>query len=214
MEQGEFVQDVCKSDLFRQLGYRNQHEALDECLAAHGLTSTSKARISLAKRDEVSQVLSEHFLRVCRRGDCQALSTHVANGRAIVAATSRSTCDVCGGSAAGVALERMQQACADAGWTKICVVGGSPNTRAEISRTLKPPPEIRLVDGTASRTRASAKQDLAWADHVVLWGGTELAHKVSGLYHGEPCCSSFVRRSVQALWEHIAVAARRKTVGE
>ena len=50
--------------------------------------------------------------------------------------------------------------------------------------------------------------EIAWADHVVLWGGTQLGHRVSTLYSGSAHCSTVMKRSVQGLWEHLAEAAR------
>ncbi len=42
--------------------------------------------------------------------------------------------------------------------------------------------ELRLVDGTRHRPIDRAKADLDWADRVLLWGATELHHKVSKQY--------------------------------
>src|SRR5262249_57717632 len=46
--------------------------------------------------------------------------------------------------------------------------------------------ELRLVDGTERRTVTQARLDLDWADLVLLWGGSELDHRVSTLYTGAP----------------------------
>src|SRR5262249_6039895 len=46
--------------------------------------------------------------------------------------------------------------------------------------------ELRLVDGTERRTLGQARLDLEWADLVLLWGGSELDHRVSTLYTGAP----------------------------
>ena len=44
--------------------------------------------------------------------------------------------------------------------------------------------EWRFVDGTARRTEAATRADIAWADVVVIWAPTRLAHTVSDLYTG------------------------------
>lgn len=203
------MKDRSKADLFRSLGYADGHDELDARLVEVGLTTPGKTRISAAKRAAVETALEEGFVRVCRRGDCQALAADRWPDRSRVTAGEQSDCEVCGGSAAAVARESAIGACARAGWRRVCIVGGSPNTRTAIEREHRPPPDLRLVDGTVARSRSLAKDDLAWADHVVVWGGTQLDHKVSKLYTRAPTCTTVARRSVQALWEHISIAAER-----
>jgi len=207
------MSDLAKVDMFNLLGYAGSYDELDAHLVASGLTTKSKERICATKREIVAAALSERFLRVCRRGDCQARARLLAHGRAVVPATSSGTCQVCGGSAAAGSLAEMERACTAAGWRRLCVVGGSPKSRLEIRETIRPPLEVRLVDGTASRTGPEARDDIQWADHVVLWGGTELDHKVSNLYGRAAKTSTLVKRSVQELWAHIASAAIRAAAG-
>lgn len=203
------MSDVSKTELLTSLGYASHHENLLSQLMEAGLTHPRKTRISVAKTKQVVAVLARHFLRVCRRGDCQARASQFAQGRYPVAATSSSMCELCGGSAAALPLREMQAACARAGWSRLCIVGGSPNARKEIRQSIVPPPEIMLVDGTKARSLAVARDDLAWADHVVLWGGTQLDHKVSNLYNRASHCSTVAKRSVQELWAHVARAAEQ-----
>ncbi|MCB9833570.1 MAG: hypothetical protein H6807_13960 [Planctomycetes bacterium] len=200
--------DIEKGDLLRQLGFASDHELLLAKLEEAGLTNARKARIAASKTEAVATALAEAFIRVCTRGDCQERGRVVAKGRAVVKATAPSSCDVCSGSAASPALKAMQKACAKVGWTRICVVGGSPNARREIESTEAAPIEFRLVEGTKARTKKAAAADLAWADLVVIWGGTQLDHKVSKLYMGDPKCSSMAKRSVAELFGHVAEAAR------
>lgn len=201
--------DIAKTALLGQLGYGPPFQALLECLEAAGLTHAGKSRISLEKQAEVKAVLEAAFVRVCSRGDCQAAAPGLEGGRRVTAAAAPAHCTVCGGSALAPAARRMVDACARAGWTRVCVVGGSPNARKEIQQGHTPPPEIRLVDGTIARTRQQARVDLEWADHVVLWGSTQLDHKVSGLYSASPRCTTVNRRSVQELYQHLAESAER-----
>lgn len=65
---------------------------------------------------------------------------------------------------------------------RLVVVGGTPATREELARLLGAQIELRLVDGTVHRPIERAKADLEWADKVLLWGATELHHKVSKQY--------------------------------
>lgn len=199
--------DIAKSVLLEELGYGPPFQALLECLEEAGLTRSAKARISLDKREEVRVLLESRFVRVCGRGDCRSALEGLGDARATAAAATQAHCAVCGGSALAPAARRMREACARAGWTRVCVVGGSPNARREIQQGHTPPPEIRLVDGTIARTRQQARTDLEWADHVVLWGSTQLDHKVSNLYSDAPTCTTVNRRSVQELYQHLAESA-------
>jgi hypothetical protein len=200
--------DPLKTDLLLALGYAAPQDQALALLDASPLSNPRKTRISPDKRAAVATLLADRLLRVCQRGDCQARAAKLPDGRIPVAATSSADCDLCGGAAAAPALAAMRAACARAGWTRVCVVGGSPAVRQEIRQTAAPPPELRLIDGTIARTAPQARNDLAWADHVVLWGGTQLGHRVSTLYSGSAHCSTVMKRSVQGLWEHLAEAAR------
>jgi len=65
---------------------------------------------------------------------------------------------------------------------KLVVVGGSPSVREELRAGAAPEWSLRLIDGTERRTLSQAQNDLEWADVVLIWGGSELDHKVSKLY--------------------------------
>ncbi len=59
--------------------------------------------------------------------------------------------------------------------------------REELRDALSIRLELRLVDGTERRTPGPGPaQDLDWAELVLLWGGSELDHRVSSLYTGAP----------------------------
>ena len=66
------------------------------------------------------------------------------------------------------------------------IVGGSPSVREELRDGLGTRLDLRLIDGTERRTLTQARLDLDWADLVLLWGGSELDHRVSRLYTGAP----------------------------
>ncbi|MFA7332465.1 MAG: hypothetical protein WC326_15455 [Candidatus Delongbacteria bacterium] len=201
--------DVPKGDFFIRLGYANHHDELNQALAAAGLTRLDKPRIQLTKLDPAATRLEEDFIRVCRRGDCRRTAHLDAGNRVAVAALTPEACQICGGKALSQACDRMRSACQHAGITKLCVLGGSPKSREEIRRSLPRELDVRLVDGTATRSLKEARDDVAWADLVVIWAGTQLDHKVSGLYVAAPRRSSVARRSVQELFTHIAGVATR-----
>lgn len=210
--------DVPKKELLRSLGYAGPYELLDSLLVSARLTTPHKARMSSRKRNEVADVLKKLTVRVCRRGDCQQRAQEVAGERQIVQAVSPGCCEICRGSAAAPELQAMVKACRAAGWKRLCIVGGSPKTRAEIKATVGEVLEVRLIDGTVARTRREALADLAWADHVVLWGSTELDHKVSSLYKPDnkryaSKVTTVVCRSIQQLWRHVAEAAENRRHG-
>ncbi len=64
---------------------------------------------------------------------------------------------------------------------RVLVVGGSPTTRSELRDLVGRSLDLRFVDGTAHRNKRRSKLDVAWADIVVVWGNTQLGHKVSEL---------------------------------
>ncbi len=206
--------DMAKPDFLRKLGYADHHEELNHALAEAGLTRLDKPRIHLDKRERAAALLEGLFLRVCRRGDCLLAAPALAGQRTLTGAATPDACQLCGGQALARARERMAQACARAGWSRLCILGGSPNSRVEISRSLPESLEARLVDGTATHSLKEARDDLEWAHHVVIWAGTQLDHKVSTLYLGAASRSSLARRSVQELFAHIADAAERRRQDE
>ena len=189
---------VRKSDLFARLGYGGGHDLLELALEEVGLSRPGKDGIAAGKEDDVRRVLAERFVAVCSRGDCRADAEEVADGRIVVAASSQEECAVCGGSANRRAVDEMVAAYRAAGLGRLCVVGGSPNTRVELERLVAGRVELRLIEGTVVRTLKQAHADLAWADRVALWGGTILDHKVSSQYKGAHVIQ-MARRSIQEL---------------
>jgi hypothetical protein len=110
-------------------------------------------------------------------------------------------------------LSRAAQALTEAGIRKLVVVGGTPATREELERLLAGKVELRLVDGTRHRPIERAKADLEWADRVLLWGATELHHKVSKQYADAPAAKARVvhvpRRGVAQLLSGAVESVRR-----
>lgn len=189
---------IAKADLFARLGYAGLYDLLEAALEEAGLSRAAKKAISPDKQDDVAALLADRFIAVCSRGDCQADAPELADGRTLVAAVSSLHCEVCHGSSNARAVDAMIDALTRAGMRRLCVVGGSPNTRHVFEELVAGRIELRMVDGTGSRNSAQARADLAWADRVAIWGATMLDHKVSLLYQGRHVIQ-LARRGIREL---------------
>lgn len=195
--------DVALRDLLAELGYSGPNEAPARAeLERAGLTRPGKQRIALHKRPDVERVLHEAFLLLCARASCRELAA--GEPRQVLRAERPGDCAGCGGSGNRQAIDRMCQAMAARGLVRLAVVGGSPSVREELLRLVGDRLELRLIDGTERRTQGEARNDLRWAQLCVVWGGTELDHKVSGLYTGgEGTVLTVHRRGIAALCEGV-----------
>lgn len=176
-------EEIDKAALFRELGYAH-HDECEAILAAAGLTNARKSRIRVSKRDEAQRLLEARLFKVCNRGDCRDAARTRAGSRTIISAAAQQHCEVCAGSINQSAVDDLVDAARRAGVTRLCVVGGSPPTREDLRRAINDRLEFRGIDGTASHTRAQAQDNTRWADLVVIWGSTELDHRVSTQYRG------------------------------
>jgi hypothetical protein len=151
----------------------------------------------------VAELIAERFVLVCSRGDCQADAS--GDDRTPVRASLPSFCEICGGSRVSAAIRDMQAACKAFAIGRIVIVGGSPMLRTRLALELGDLPQARLVDGTMARTAAQAREDLSWADVVVIWAGSELLHKATMAYgHGHPRVIITTRRGIPALARTVA----------
>jgi hypothetical protein len=199
--------DAPKQDLLRELGFGGDVAAYELALSDAGLSRPSKPRIHLSKRDDVERVLLAGFRRVCGRGDCQRAASEHPDGRTVVPASAQEYCEICGGSANRAAVDRMIAACRRTGWARLCIVGGSANTRRELKSLIAGRLDLRLVEGAGvRRTLRDAAADLHWTDLAVVWGATELDHKVSTLYRGEKVLTVH-RRGIAHLADEVARSA-------
>ena len=155
-----------------------------QALEGAGLTRPGKARMSAAKEERARATLREAFFRHCATPACEAAAAR--SGRDPLRTGLRAACQSCGGSDNRRAADALVTACQRAGVRRLVIVGGSPSVREELRDGLGTRLELRLVDGTERRTLAQARLDLDWADLVLLWGGSELDHRVSTLYTGAP----------------------------
>jgi hypothetical protein len=165
--------------LLAELGVVTQasRDLAREALESAGLTNARKRNIAARKRDEVVSLINERFARVCSDARCQRVIARDPRPKLV---TERFACEVCRGSSNTAAVEAMAAALVDAGRPRLLVVGGSPNARSELEKLLaRTGVETQLVDGTVAISSTRADQWVAWADVVVVWGGTQLAHKVS-----------------------------------
>lgn len=149
-------------------------------LEAAGLTRAGKQRLSMEKVPRAREALEAKFFLHCATPECVAFAK--ASGKDAVRCEPKSACRRCGGSDNQRAVRDLVEACRARGASKLVVVGGSPSVREELERLVGSALELRLVDGTRAKPIEQAKADLAWADLVLLWGATELHHKVSKQY--------------------------------
>jgi hypothetical protein len=166
-----------------------------------GLTRPGKQRISDMKLPRAEELLAERLFRVCGAPACMQVAK--ASGREPLLVQPRTHCERCGGSDNRRAEVTFLESCQRHNVRRVVVVGGSPAVREELEAQLGQQLELRMVDGTERRTAEKARHDLDWADLVLVWGGTELHHKVSAHYmHQGPHSQKVVhvaRRGVAAL---------------
>lgn len=200
--------------LLAELGYghRKATKAARAALYEVGLTHPGKTAMSGEKRDRVVEELRRRFVLLCAQGACRseyeerARGGQVAAGRKVLPASEPHHCEVCGGSNNTRSTQRMLRLLEARGIQRIIVVGGSPASRSELEALLGRSIRLRLVSGTERRTREEAHRDLDWAQLVVVWGSTQLDHKVSNLYAkaGAGRVILVRRRGIAALGDEIA----------
>jgi len=202
------MSDVAIDDFLGSLGLSGSDaERARALLEADGITNPRKTRLSAAKLERAREAIDARLARFC--ASCAARTD--AGGRDVLRVPP-GACTRCGGSRNERALAEMAEACAAAGLRRLVVVGGSPDVRRELG-AVGGALELRLVDGTARRTRGEAQGDLAWADLVVVCGSSELGHKVSTLYtrdRGSTPVVTSARRGVEAIAGAVVEHARRR----
>lgn len=159
-------------------------KAARSVLETAGLTRPGKKRMSTEKLDRARDALRAALFLHCAAAECAQAAR--ASGRTPVLGDPKSACERCGGSANQAAETALLEACRRHGVRRIVVVGGSPAVREELEAGLGRSLELRLIDGTERRTADRAHSDLEWADLVLVWGASELHHKVSWLYTQAP----------------------------
>ena len=147
-------------------------------LEAAGLTRPGKQAISAAKLPRVREVLAERFALSCAAcaGDLK-----IARPEAALLIVADERCENCGGSDHRAAAQRFLAACRVHRVRRVVVVGGNPTSRQALGRHLEGL-ELQLIDGTRTLNATRARQSIEWADLVLVWGTTQLDHKVSTLF--------------------------------
>jgi hypothetical protein len=178
------------------------------------LTRRGKTRISAQKLERAAGELRARFSLHCSIPACTEAAR--TSGREPLPASTKALCPHCGGSDNARAARELLAACALAGIQRVLVVGGSPSVREELRAALGAALQLRTVDGTERRTQERARGDLEWAQLVVLWGATELDHKVSSHYAHPPVAQRaklvhVARRGVAALATAAVEHLRRKS---
>jgi hypothetical protein len=190
-------------------------QAARAALEEANLTRAGKQRMSEEKLPRAADTLMARFFLHCESPECARYAQ--TSGRQPVLASQKQRCERCGGSNNQRAATEFLEACRRRQVDKVVVVGGSPGVRGELEATLGQALQLRLVDGTERRTQKQASFDLEWADLVLVWGGSELHHKVSLLYTSVPPplkrkVLQVAKRGVAALlaagMEHFARTAR------
>lgn len=206
--------------LLRELGY-GRAKALKAARAAlldAGLTRQGKRSISSEKRDRVAAALAERFILVCDDPPCRAELDErlpkdgVLPGARVLTASDARFCIICQGSDNARAVGRMVRLLRLRGMGRLLVVGGSPVSRSELVRLVGGGVEIRTVSGTDRRTLEEAQRDRAWADVLIIWGSTQLDHRVSDLYTartGRARVITASRRGIAALADEVASSVAR-----
>ncbi len=203
-------ESISKVQMLAQIGYGDDLARADALLCQHGLTNPRKVNINLSKLDAVTKVIQDNFVLVCSRGDCQKSAKEHNDPKLLALASEPEFCIICRGSRNQSAVDHMIQACQAADIARLCVVGGSPTTRQSFQMLVADRISLRLVPGNMSRTAQQASADIRWADLVMIWGATQLGHKVSSLYTGKSVVS-FAKRSIGVLADEVTRAAGNRT---
>ena len=196
-----------------ELGYSDPaaQTAAIEVLVKAKLTTPKKTGIAAEKRSRCRDVLSRHLVLLCRR--CR--SVHGQDARKVVPAAKAADCERCHDQPNRLAVKSVAALLRRSGVSRVVVVGGSPRLRRELDSLWPRDLELRLVSGTGQHTLKDAKANLDWADVVVIWGPTQLKHKVSKLYEGRAASRtgqviSVRRRGIEALCQELRTWAGRR----
>jgi hypothetical protein len=174
--------DLEISRLLSALGFGREPEAAAarRRLEEANLTRPGKVRISSDKVGLVAQCLNDQFALVCGRALCTA--SIPPNVQLVI--VDEHKCRVCGGSDKRRACLRLRKALQTAGrhQLRLIVVGGAPRTSAELASLDLGPVTMRSIFGDRPHELSGVRADIAWADLLLVWSATELAHKVSVPY--------------------------------
>ena len=200
--------DVDIEGLLRAEGFETKDSVAlaRKILERQGLTRAGKQRISRSKASGARELLRTSLLKVCQDAGCAELSRHDRRQPVTVSAAA---CEVCAGSNNRRALISLARCLRDRGVRRVLVLGGKPEQHEDLGQALRAEGvETRCVDGTrGSHSRRDAAPHLEWAQLLVVWGATQLPHKVSRLYTDDPPAHLRVvplaRRGIEALCREV-----------
>jgi hypothetical protein len=178
--------DVSIDDWLKGLGFGSAEARSHarSALEGSGLTRAGKSRLSNEKLERAARLMAETFFLHCSSSECAAAAAQ--SGRRPMLCDPKSACVSCGGSDNQRAVSDFLHACSERSVRRVAVIGGSPAVWEELERFVGDKLQLRTVDGTQRRTQDHARADLEWADLVLVWGATELHHKVSMQYTNAP----------------------------
>jgi len=176
----EEVEAIAAADVFADRGLEpgdEQQQALAELAVQR--PGAVLAALALADPEPLADLLHRRVVlagpnaRLGSRDDC------------VVVRVSSDRCEFGGDSDVESAWRTFATACDGAGIRAATIVGGSPTYRKKIKELTTATgvgPKLKLVSGTQRRPKHKAEADLRTSDLVLVWGGTELDHSVSGPY--------------------------------
>lgn len=194
--------DISILRMFKDMGIgaSASQKAAQDALAEAGIISSrpNRTNIAAAKVDRALEVLEDVFSWHCGSGSCKAKSKEARRRTLLV---KRTRCMICGGSNDRHALEEMASSAAVSNVSKILVVGGTSTKHREIREKSPSGVEWRFVDGKKSKDDRYFRHNRRWAEIIVIWGSTELDHKVSNHFDGkgDSRVITVSRRSIGAL---------------
>lgn len=217
------MKDLPISQLLKELGIADgeSQRLARQSLAEWGVIARpERQRIAAYKRDDALVALEESFRWHCGNGDCrgQARRAPPPAGRADdrpPLLVEQPACSICQGSPDASALRRMAEALRAAGLSKVLVVGGSDNKHQEIPRKSPDGIDWRFIDGKKAKPDRLFRPDREWAEIIVLWGSTELDHRVSDHFpaKGDDRVITAARRGITALADAVTQHLRRHPPG-
>ena len=180
-----------------------------EALSHAGIISSRPNRTNIAseKVDRARQALESAFLWYCSNGDCRRQA-----GASPSLLVDQTHCTICGGSKDRSSLKAMASALASAKVSKVLVVGGTEAKRRELREKSPAGVDWRLVDGTRSRDDRHFRHNRRWAEIIVIWGSTELDHRVSSHFdaRGDSRVITVTRRGIGALADAVVDHLKRR----
>ncbi len=129
----------------------------------------------------------------------------------VVVRVADDRCEYGGASDVAAAWRRFVSACAAAGVSTVTVVGGTPVYRRRLKSLVKTGDrrlKMRLIAGDQRRPKHKAATDIRTSDRVLIWGGTELDHSVSGPYTDSrsPKVTAIAHRGITGMLDLAAAA--------